>query len=249
MRVFDMRRFSLNDGPGIRVTIFLKGCPLSCDWCHNPEGISHSFHIMYNKERCIDCKMCKESSAECPAGALWVCGRDVTTSHIMEFIERDVDVFDNSGGGVTFSGGEPLQQHKELVEILELCRAREIHTAVDTSLYAPREVVERVASKTHLILADIKHLDSEMHKKRTGVDNALILSNIKFLISHNYPIRIRVPLIEGFNDSNQFKLQLDHFLSSCTPNGISIPQIDYLPYHNTGKGKLSLIKADYRYGV
>ena len=201
--IFNIQRYSIHDGPGIRTTVFLKGCPLSCWWCHNPESQKYGVQLVLWKERCIGCggcnSVCPEGAIsgggfppvidsekcsgcglcaeECPAVALEMVGKTVSSDYVMKEIEKDLIFYDQSGGGVTFSGGEPLMQPEFLAELLEKCKARDIHTAVDTCGYANWEVLS-IAGLTDLFLYDIKHMDDLVHTRTVGVSNRIILENL-----------------------------------------------------------------------
>ena len=224
--IFDIKRYAINDGPGIRITVFLKGCPLSCAWCHNPEGISKKAQKLYTASRCIGCEQCVEVCEQeacvltpdgivtdrercivcgqcadiCPTKATEISGDQMTVEQLMKIIRRETLVMDQSEGGVTFSGGEPLMQHKFLLEILETCGREGIHRCVDTTGFANTEILLKVAEKTEHFLYDLKMMDSEKHKKYTGVPNEKILENLKALSATGAKIDIRIPLIHGVND-------------------------------------------------
>lgn len=250
--IFDIKRYAVHDGPGIRTTVFLKGCPLRCLWCHNPEGISISKEIMYFEYKCIKCKTCEylcplnaiefidgkhyinrdlcnlcEACVEnCPSGALSIVGKEVGVNELFEEIEKDVLLYDSSGGGVTFSGGEPLFQHKFLKEVLKKCKEKKIHVALDTSGYTSKEILESIIPYVDLFLYDFKIFDDEKHKKYTGVSNKLIKENLKFLTKKNKEIIVRIPWIPGVND-NEIQKIFD-FLYSLK----NIKEVHLLPFHD-----------------
>jgi pyruvate formate lyase activating enzyme len=257
--IFDIKRYAIHDGPGIRTTVFLKGCPLSCAWCHNPgsweqapqpsvrvmrcQGCSrcvnacdHSAITIKNGKAVTDpavCVRCGTCLDVCLAEAREILGRTVTVTELVCDIERDRIFFEESGGGVTFSGGEPLDQADFLCEVLEACSHKALHTAVDTTCYAEVEVLERVARHARLFLCDLKHQDSEQHALYTGVGNELILSNIRQLTVWDKPLYLRMPLIPGFNDSPENVRQVIDFIKSInTP-----PRIALLPYNRAGLDK------------
>jgi pyruvate formate lyase activating enzyme len=256
--VFDIKRYAIHDGPGIRTTVFLKGCPLNCLWCHNPEGISSEPEFMWRKERCIDCRECQKSCPReaisfsdrllldsqkcdlcgacwtaCPSHALELIGKKMTVPHVMKEIEKDIIFYDESGGGVTFSGGEPLLQPDFLYNLLKACNKRGIHTAVDTSGYTSPDILLKISRYTDLFLYDVKVIDDEIHKKYTGVSNTLILENLKML-SNNKRVIVRFPVIPGVNDDKRSTQEIGTFLSS-----LPIEEVAILPYHKAGieKGK------------
>ncbi|MCR4994834.1 MAG: glycyl-radical enzyme activating protein [Bacteroidales bacterium] len=256
MVIFDIKRYAINDGPGIRTTIFFKGCPLRCVWCHNPESWHAQPEWLFKQKKCIGCNCCgvhphqlewikgdiKEGKGEaCPTLALECCGREWSVDELMEEIEKERTVMTDSGGGVTFSGGEPLVQHKALMEALQACRQRGLHCCVDTTLYASPEVVRAVAAETDLFLVDLKVMDTDKHKHYTGVDNARILENIRLLASLGAPILFRLPLIEGINADEENIEATARFLTDLRPlfpdSSAQLRGISLLPYHEMGRDK------------
>ena len=242
--IFNIQRFSTNDGPGIRTTVFLKGCPLNCAWCPNPEGIAGVSQLVIDQNKCIECGactivcpgrenevciLCGSCVAVCPAEARQIMGRTVRAVDLLADIEKDRVFFDESGGGVTFSGGEPLAQPGFLSEILRLCQRAGIHSAVDTSGFAPWPVLAETAALADLILYDIKHVDDEKHVRLTGVSNALILTNLRRLKEAKTRIWLRMPVIPGLNDDAG---NIDGTARLALELGIN--EIYLLPYHNTG---------------
>lgn len=256
--LFDIKPFAVHDGPGIRTTLFFKGCPLRCAWCHNPEGFSPLPHLVIRPERCIACRECLSACPEnnplmettlqptcqicgacveaCPAEARELAGRTVTVEEVMAQVLKDRPFFEDSGGGATFSGGEPLAQPAFLLSLLSACGKEEIHRAVDTSGHAPRSVIADVAAKTDLFLFDLKHMDSEAHQRLTGVENDRILSNLSYLAAKGANLTIRIPLIPGFNDSKEHMNQVGRFLTGLN----AIPPVHLLPYHSYQKSKYAL---------
>jgi len=256
--IFDIQRFAIHDGPGIRTLVFLKGCPLRCWWCQNPEGMSTAKSLWYFEYRCIQSKRCIPtcpSSAlsfdgdglvvdhsacdacglcveACPSGALSIAGREIEAEKLVREIERDVLLFDNSGGGVTFSGGEPLFQPAFLKELLVLCRSRGIHTALETSGQASAKTFESLIDYVDLFLFDLKLLDDEDHRKYTGVSNSLIKKNLKTLTERRGgDIILRFPVITGVNDTEK---NVEEFRSFArTLRGIR--EVDLLPYHDVSE--------------
>jgi pyruvate formate lyase activating enzyme len=257
--ILNIMRFAVHDGPGIRTTVFLKGCPLHCKWCHNPEALSSGTDLVYREERCLHCGDCL---AVCPHGAitevggaistdpdrcarcgtcLEVChaearellGRPMAVSDVMTEIERDVPFFDESGGGVTFSGGEPLLQHEFLVELLEACRARRIHTAVDTTGFTSPAILKRVAAVTDLFLYDLKSLDDRQHRELTGVSNEQILANLRALSADGKRVVVRMPVIPGMNDQPANVRDTGEFVAGLP----HVPEVQLLPYHRTALDK------------
>ena len=230
--IFDIKRFAVHDGPGIRTTVFLKGCPLKCAWCHNPESI--------NPNPCTINKVSR--IGELTFTDLETVGQTMTVEEVMKVVEREMVFMDESGGGVTFSGGEPLLQPEFLRALLIACKSKGIHTAVDTCGFAAPKVLQEIAPLTDLFLYDLKLMDSEMHKHFTGVHNEVILENLAKLISDLCKIRIRIPIIKGINDSQDNMKAIIELLKGL--NG-SIEGIDLLPFHNTAVGKYKRIDLQY----
>ena len=235
--VFNVQHFSLHDGPGIRTTVFFKGCPLRCIWCHNPESFKKEIQAAFAEEICIDCGICKgvhnEISAEnCPSGAIEVIGRDISIDELMFEILKDKDYYDTSGGGVTFSGGEPLMQPEFLLSVLKDCRKHGVHTAVDTCGHTSTERFSAISDLTDLFLYDLKLIDDELHKNFTGVSNSLILESLKYLSRLGKRIFIRIPLIPGITNTEDNINEIKGFLKT-----IKFEQINFLSYHSLAKNK------------
>lgn len=258
--IFDFKKYSINDGPGIRTTVFFKGCPLRCRWCHNPEGQSFAPEIMIRTSRCLaDCSECITACPEnaiaktagvlvlnrekctacgkctdiCPAQAIEMVGRRVNSAQLMGEIEKDRIFLEQSGGGVTFSGGEPLSQPGFLSEILEYCREKEIHTTVDTCGFAAANVLESIAQKTDLFLYDLKVIDEKKHLASTGESNAPILENLRRLAAMGKKTIVRFPVVPGVNDDEENVRDTAQFLRSLG----TINEISLLPYHKLGRDK------------
>ncbi len=257
--IFDIKKFSIHDGPGIRTTVFLKGCPLSCWWCHNPESQAPQPELMLWGGRCIrcgaclavceqgaifwdgdvaatdrsKCTLCGECVEVCYAEAREMVGRERTVAWVMEEIERDLPFYDQSGGGVTFSGGEPLLQRDFLLALLRACQRREIHTAVDTCGFASWETLDSVREYVDLFLYDLKLMDEAQHRRFTGLSNELILRNLQMLSARGHHIFLRVPIIPGVNDDGDSVRQIGAF-AAALPH---LDRVDILPYHGAAAEK------------
>jgi len=229
--VLDIKRFAVHDGPGIRTTVFLKGCPLSCWWCHNPESINPAICFVPKVVR-IGTKTFTENE---------IVGREMSVEEVMKELHKEQIFMEESGGGVTFSGGEPLLQHGFLTQMLAACQSANIHTVVDTSGYARWEVLEKVSHYTDLFLYDLKLLDDDLHKTYTGVSNKLILENLSRLLELEKKVRIRIPLIPGisFTETNIRETLLFLRRLHCQIEGV-----DLLPYHNTALHKYNRFGID-----
>ena len=258
--VFDIKRYAINDGPGIRIAVFLKGCNLNCAWCHNPESISDEAERMYSSSRCIRCGTCVAACPEkaitltpegiitdmalckmygkcagvCPTKAIEISGGEISAAEIMQEIEKDRPFFDQSGGGVTFSGGEPLLHHKFLIRLLKECGKRGIHRAVDTAGFVKTEIILQVAEHTDLFLYDLKMMDPEKHRRWIGVTNEKILENLKTLSDTGANIIIRIPLIGGVNDDAENIETTARFVAGLS--GVK-KEVNLLPYHKIAQTK------------
>jgi pyruvate formate lyase activating enzyme len=265
--VFDIRHYSVHDGPGIRTTVFFKGCPLACWWCHNPEGRLPKPSLMFFEDRCVACGECAavcphgavvldeggvHTNAEvcracgtcadaCPSGARELAGRWMSVPEVMQEIEKDRVFYDQSGGGVTLSGGEPLAQPHFFEALLEACAARGIHTVVETCGFARRELLLSLAPKVDLFLFDLKLFDAARHQTYVGVSNQAILANLEALARKAKGIVIRYPVIPGINDQAEEVAATGDFLA-----GLGLTRIDLLPYHQTGVSKYRRLAMDYR---
>lgn len=266
--IFAIKRYALHDGPNIRTTIFFKGCPLACHWCHNPEGMDSKVKILNLAERCVGCgecirncrdnvlrmtaegirrdedrcTMCRTCIDSCPALAHESTGWQLSIDELVTEIKKDQPFFDQSGGGITCSGGEPLCQPESLMALLQACGALGIHRAVDTCAFAPTETLLRIATQTDLFLFDLKHMDSTIHKHYTGVANELILHNLQALAITGKPVRIRIPLIAGVNDDEKNIEATGAFAAGCS----GVEGIDILPYHPSATGKYRKLGRNYQ---
>jgi pyruvate formate lyase activating enzyme len=221
--IFDIKRFAVHDGPGIRSTVFLKGCPLDCRWCHNPEGISAEPETVTEEFSFDGVTMKREIRA----------GRWMEVEDLMDQLERDRIYMEESGGGISFSGGEPLQQADALFRLLELARERGLHTTVDTSGYTGPGNIKKLGGLADLILFDLKTLDEGKHRKYTGVSNRGILENLAALLEGPAAVRVRIPLVGGFNDGERDISALVGYLKAQR----RVPEVDLLPYHRHGTHK------------
>jgi pyruvate formate lyase activating enzyme len=278
-KVYDIQGFSVQDGPGIRTTVFLKGCPLRCPWCHSPESQQFFAQLSWMAMRCagldactkcldactkgaispgeisqnpstreavrnirIDrdlCDNCGECASVCYRNALYLCGTDYTVDEILERVLKDRPFYEQSGGGVTVSGGEPLCQPEFVLVLLRSLKERGIHTALDTTGYAQFAVIERALPYTDLFLYDLKHMDSLRHSKATGVPNELILENARKIAGHGGRLQIRIPVIPDFNDSSDAIRAIGMF---CRSLGKAVTVLQLLPYHNLGVMKYQRIE-------
>lgn len=266
--IFNIQRFSLHDGGGIRTIVFLKGCPMRCAWCANPESQTQAVELSVKSMYCIGCKSCEKCCPNgaihcavesphvdrarctvcgkceqvCNAGALTLLGYEVTAEEIFQQVMLDKPFFDASNGGITFSGGEPLMQPVFLREALQKFKAANLSTVVETCGFAPRETFEYIYHLVDTFYFDVKLMDSERHKKYTGVSNQLILSNLKYLREVGARVFVRMPLIPGVNDSEENLLSTGEYLKK-----IDVHEMQLLPYHSFGASKYPTIGRTYTF--
>jgi len=266
--VFDIRRYSLHDGPGIRTTVFFKGCPLSCWWCHNPEGRSPNPNLMFFSDRCLQCRecvgvcphnaiveingslqtssrceACGSCASVCPANARQLVGRWMTVAEVIQQIEKDLVFYDESFGGVTFSGGEPLYQPAFLLSLLDACAERRLHTVVETCGYANREFLLNLGEKVDVFFYDLKILDSAKHRKYVGVPNDEIVGNLEALARQGNSVVVRIPVIPGINDDPGEIEGMARLLKRSQLHNVHL-----LPYHRAGTGKYARLHMPYLLG-
>ena len=269
--IFNIQKYNLYDGPGIRTLVFFKGCPLRCLWCSNPEGQQRAYQILFKKDRCVNCGACvaacpagvhamadslhvirrdvecvgcRACEKACPQSAISVTGEYRTISEIMDVIEEDRPFYQSSGGGVTLGGGEVLMQPEAAVNLLTTCRERGINTAIETCGYARPEVVRRAAEVTDLFLFDVKHMNSDRHYQLTGVRNELILENLRWLMENRCNVKVRVPLLRGVNDGESDIEAMVRFLAPYKDHR-NCKGIDLLPYHKMGVNKYAQLGREY----
>jgi pyruvate formate lyase activating enzyme len=264
--VFRIERFAIHDGPGIRTTVFMKGCPLECVWCHSPESQSPTPEFMPRADRCVRCGACRAAcphdairvldlasaampaecdrcgacAQACPSLARELVGRGFSVEEVVDIIEKDRIFYDQSGGGVTYSGGEPLMQPEFLFEVIRRCRDRRIHTAIDTSGFGDPSALLRVAAHADLMLFDLKIIDDRRHQAFTGVSNRLILDNLRTLAEWHRHVIVRFPLVPGINDDEENVKALGALAAS-----LGLPRVDVLPYHRAGTAKYHRLNREY----
>ncbi|MCG3206637.1 MAG: Choline trimethylamine-lyase activating enzyme [Anaerolineae bacterium] len=266
--VFNIQRYSVHDGPGIRTTVFLKGCPLRCPWCYNPESQRFQPQIVFRKEPCIHCDACLEVCSraaiattgagqkyilpdrcdlcgrcldECYSGALEQIGRLMTVAEVVAVVAEDQPFYEGSGGGMTLSGGEPTVQAGFCRTLLKACHELEIHTAIESCGHTRWEVWQSLLPYLDLILYDLKQIDAEKHKQQTGVSNRLILDNFRQLVRSGKRVVVRRPVIPGYNDSHEDIHALAKFVKDIDVN----QEVNLLPYHRLGQNKYELLGQEY----
>lgn len=266
--IFDVKRYAISDGPGIRIAIYFKGCPLRCAWCHNPESQSPKVQKLYTASKCIGaqdcievcpenaltltrdgivtdyekCTLCGKCAEACPTKAIEMSGKLYDTDELMQIIERERVHIEHSDGGVTFSGGEPLMHPDFLIEMLKTCGEKGLHRAVDTCGFAPTETLLEVVKHTDLFLYDLKMLDFSLHKKWTGKNNHLILDNLKALAAAGANINIRIPFIGNVNTGENEVRAMAEFVAALPGKK---PEVNLLPYHNIAQNKYNKLGHKY----
>jgi len=270
--VFSIERYAIHDGPGIRTLVFLKGCPLRCSWCDNPEGQESYPQLIFFSNKCIGCEKCLEvcptnatslskdgkikidrkmcincgeCAKACPSGARIISGKYMTVKEVVDEVLKDLAFYQNSGGGITLSGGEVTMQAEFARETLKACKEYGINTAIETCGYSKWENFSKVLEFTDLVLYDIKCMNPLRHKEYTGVSNELILENVKKIAEMGIPIIIRVPVIPGFNSSENHMRELIGFVKDSVK---TVKKIHFLPYHELGVGKYERLGRKYEFG-
>ena len=267
--VFNIQKFCINDGPGIRTTVFLKGCMLDCKWCHNPESKQRAPQILLHADKCIGCgecaKVCRRGlhsfadgahlfernacigcgeCAEVCVGALELCGYEKTVDEVMAEVIKDAAFYKNSGGGMTLSGGEPFMQHEFALELLKSAKERGLHTCIETCGYVDSKILEKFIPYVDMFLWDIKETDDERHKQYTGVSNAKILSNLALLNEKGASVVLRCPLIPGYNLRDEHLYAIGELAESLG----CVTRVDVEPYHPLGASKSQALGIDYPLG-
>ena len=245
--IFDIKEMAVHDGPGIRTTVFLKGCPLRCKWCHNPEGLTAEPQLMYKQARCIKCGRCKTECNHpecqpfgkcirvCPQNCLEISGRTVEAKFLAKELKENAEILGDSFGGFTFSGGEPLAQPKFLIELMD--ELKDYHLCIETSGYAKTEVFSEILEKLDFVIMDIKIADSELHKKYTGVSNSRILENFETLRKSGKPYLIRTPLIPNITDTKENLEGIKKIIGNA--------DWEKLPYNKMAGAKYKMLGMSY----
>lgn len=249
--IFDLKEFAVFDGPGMRQTVFLKGCPLHCQWCHNPEGLLMKTELMVSRISCIQCGQCQKVCEHeacivcgncvkvCPLRLRKITGLQLTSGELIQLIKENSEYYHRYGGGVTFSGGEPLMQTEFLLETLQGLEG--IHKALETSGYASEKSFQSVVKRMDYVMMDIKLFDSQLHKKYIGTDNKQILANAKYLCNGSTPFMIRIPLIPGVNDNEENYKNTAQWLAGAK----ALEKVELLPYHKTAGAKYTMLGREY----
>lgn len=272
--IFNIQKFSINDGPGIRTVVFFKGCPLKCTWCANPESQEPRLQILWDAKKCLHCETCVRSCPtqavravdgkifvdhkkcsgagvcseggicieKCPAHALKPEGQRKTVAQIVEVVMQDLPFYEESGGGVTLSGGEATMQPEFAIELLRALKSKNIHTAIETTGFASPAIFRRIIEYVDLLLFDIKHWDENRHREKTGVSNATILQNMKFAIDAGKDVLPRLPVIPNYNDSTD---DAEGFVRRLREVGAT--KVQLLPFHQFGESKYSMLGRDYEF--
>lgn len=266
--IFNIQRYSIDDGPGIRSTVFMKGCPIRCLWCSNPESqnprpeVTHrdtsctkcgrcievcdtraisvdDLGVHINRKLCITCGKCVE---ECSPEALKIMGKEMSVEEVFDVLKKDIDYYQNSGGGITVSGGEVLSQPEFVTALLKRCRDSGIHTCLDTSGYGDTSALESILPYTSLVYFDLKHADPVAHRELTGVSNELIIRNLEFIVANGTPVVIRVPIVPGLNDSDKEITDIAQTVAGITKSS----KVNLLPYHRFGMSKYKMLDLEYK---
>ncbi|WP_394523627.1 choline TMA-lyase-activating enzyme [Lacrimispora sp. JR3] len=271
--IFNVQKYNMYDGPGVRTLVFFKGCPLRCKWCANPEGLERKFQVMYKRNSCVSCGACekvcpvgihvrsKETGNHeilrekdcigcmkcrnvCPNAALSIAGEVKTISELLKVVEEDAAFYDISGGGVTLGGGEVTSQPEAALNLLMACKREGINTAIETCGYTKTETILKIAEYVDLFLFDIKHMDPVRHNELVGVNNEQILTNLKELLHRRYNVKVRMPMLKGINDSKE---EIDAVIRFLMPfrDYKNFKGIDLLPYHKLGVNKYNQLDMEY----
>ena len=270
--IFNIQKYNMHDGPGVRTLVFFKGCPLRCKWCANPEGLQRKTQVMFKKDVCvscgacvkvcpqgihkivgteghvvdrdIDCIGCRACENACLYNALDIVGETKTISELMEIVREDRGFYDVSGGGVTLGGGECTSQPEAALALLQAAKQEGINTAIETCGYATKENILKIAEFVDLFLFDIKHFDSDRHSELTGVRNEIILDNLETILKKRFNVKIRMPMLKGINDSQEEIENTMEFLLQFKDMK-NFKGIDLLPYHKMGVSKYGQLDMDY----